>query len=248
MQDSLEGKTAIVTGASRGIGKAAALALAGAGANIVGCDLDGLDELADELGALPIGAHIAPCDVSSESAVIDLVETGRRQFGTIDVVVNNAGIGLKKSLLDTTSAEFDRIVSINFKGVFLMGRSAIAAMRETGGKGRVINIASELGFLGRENNSVYCATKGAVITLTRSWAREFAPDVLVNAIAPGPVDTDLLDLSKMTPEQAEKEKSIPLGRIGRPDEIADAVVFLAGPRSTFVTGQVVGVNGGAAMY
>jgi 3-oxoacyl-[acyl-carrier protein] reductase len=116
------------------------------------------------------------------------------------------------------------------------------------GEGRVINIASELAYLGRENCSIYCASKGAILALTRSWAREFAPGILVNAIAPGPTDTAMLGPESTLPATLAKEAQIPLGRIGRPEEIAAAAVFLAGPGATFMTGQCVSPNGGAAMF
>ena len=115
------------------------------------------------------------------------------------------------------------------------------------GGGRVINVASDLGYFGRENFSVYCASKAGVLTLTRSWAKEFAPDILVNAIAPGPIDTDMLGPDAMSPEWREKEAQIPLARIGWPEEVAAAAVFLAGPGASFMTGQTLGPNGGSVM-
>ena len=235
MSRQLAGKTALVTGAARGIGRATACALASEGARIVACDLDGLEGLASDIGQQSGDCLVRECDVTDESAVVRLVADGRDAFGGIDIVVNNAGIVLEKSLIETSTAEFDRVVDVNLKGVFLVGREAIAAMHRDGRSGRVINIASELGLLGREKFSVYCATKGAIISLTRSWAREFAPDILVNAVAPGPVDTDMIGLQNLSPEWAEQELNTPLGRVGRPEEIADAIVFLASEKSTFVT-------------
>jgi len=114
--------------------------------------------------------------------------------------------------------------------------------------GRVINIASELAYLGRANTSIYCASKGGIISMTRSWAREFAPDILVNAIAPGPTDTAMLEADSTAPETLAKETDIPLGRIAQPEEIAGAAVFLAGPGATFITGQCISPNGGAVMF
>jgi len=120
-------------------------------------------------------------------------------------------------------------------------------MIEKGVSGRVINIASDLAYLGREQFSVYCASKAAVLSLTKSWAREFAPGILVNSICPGPIDTDMLKVENMSPQWLAKESDIPLGRIGQPDEISGLAVFLAGPSSTFITGQGIGVNGGSVM-
>jgi 3-oxoacyl-[acyl-carrier protein] reductase len=244
----LEGKTAIVTGAARGIGRATVAALLKAGANVAACDLDGLDELEASFGEHGKKCLPRVCDVSDEQSVKLAIQGSRETFGFIDIVVNNAGIMLEKGLIETSIEEFDRIVDVNLKGVFLVGREAIRAMREDDRPGRVINIASELALLGREKSSLYCATKGAIISLTRSWAREFAPDILVNSVAPGPVDTELLGLKSMSPEQAQRELNNPLERVGKPEEIADAIVFLSGPGSTFVTGQTIGVNGGAVMY
>ena len=116
-----------------------------------------------------------------------------------------------------------------------------------GAGGRIVNVASELAYLGRQNASVYVATKAALLGLTRSWARELAPDILVNAVAPGPTDTPLLGFDAMTPAEQALELAHPLGRLARPEEIAAAIVYLAGPGATFVTGHCLGVNGGAAM-
>ena len=120
-------------------------------------------------------------------------------------------------------------------------------MRGAGRGGRVINIASELAHLGRADYSAYCASKAAVIGLTRSWARELAPDILVNAVAPGPVDTPMLNRENMSPEVVAQESDLPLGRIGQPEEIASVIAFLAGPGASYVTGQTFGPNGGAVM-
>ena len=154
---------------------------------------------------------------------------------------------LEKPLLDTTTAEFDRLMSVNLRGVFPVGREGLRTMVAQGTGGRVINVASDLGFFGRENFSAYCASKGGVLTLTRSWAKEFAPDILVNAIAPGPIDTDMLGPEAMSPEWREKEAQVRLARIGQPEEIATAVVFLAGPGASYMTGQTIGPNGGSVM-
>jgi 3-oxoacyl-[acyl-carrier protein] reductase len=128
-----------------------------------------------------------------------------------------------------------------------MGREGIAAMKRQGGGGRIVNISSELAYLGRAEFSAYCATKAAILGLTRSWAREFAPDILVNSVAPGPVDTPMLAIESMSAEWREKETDIPMGRVGRPEEIAPVIAFLAGPEATFITGQTFSPNGGAVM-
>lgn len=186
-------------------------------------------------------------DVGDESQVSAAVRQTLRDLGGLDILVSCAGIILEKPLLETSADEFDRIVRVNLRGTFLMGRAGIAAMKQHGGGGRVINIASELAYLGRAEFSAYCATKAAILGLTRSWAREFAPDILVNTVAPGPVDTPMLAIESMSPEWREKETDIPLGRVGRPEEIASVIAFLAGPEATFVTGQTFSPNGGAVM-
>jgi 3-oxoacyl-[acyl-carrier protein] reductase len=207
-----------------------------------------MGELSQALASRTNNYLAMKCDVTQPTDVVELVKQGRKSFGGIDIAVNNAGIVLEKALIETSDEEFARVIDVNLKGAFLIGREVISAMIEDNRSGRIINIASELGLLGREKFSIYCATKGAIISLTRSWAREFAPSILVNAVAPGPVDTDMVGLEKLTPEWAEKELNTPLGRIGKPDEIADAILFLSGTKSTFVTGQTFGINGGVAMY
>ncbi len=186
-------------------------------------------------------------DVADEAAVLAMFERALAELGDLDVLVNNAGILIEKPLLETTAADFDRLIGVNLRGAFLVGREALRAMARRG-EGRVINIASELAYLGRANCSVYCASKGGVLSMTRSWAREFAPNILVNAIAPGPTDTAMLTGGSTTPETLAQEAQIPLARLGRPEEIASAAVFLAGPGATFMTGQCLSPNGGAVMF
>jgi 3-oxoacyl-[acyl-carrier protein] reductase len=165
-------------------------------------------------------------------------------LGGLDVLVNNAGILKEAPIAEITVDLIDQHFAVNVKGAILVTREAL---RHLGEGARIVNIASELAYLGRANASVYCASKAAMLGLTRSWARELAPRVLVNAVAPGPTDTPLLAFDSMTDAQKAEETANPLGRIGRPEEIAAAVMFLAGPGATFFTGQCLGANGGAAM-
>jgi len=234
---TLAGVRAIVTGAADGIGRAIATELTARGAAVVGLDVRE-------------GEAIIRCDVSDEAEVLGAMAAAIVRLGGLDVVVNNAGIVLERPLIETTAAEFDRIVAVNLRGTFLVGREAarhfLAVPRE--GPGRIVNIASELAHLGRAEYSPYCASKGGVISLTRSWARELAPQVLVNAVAPGPTDTAMLQSERQYAELKATSEGIPLGRLGAPEDVARAVAFLASADAAFMTGSVLDVNGGAAMY
>jgi 3-oxoacyl-[acyl-carrier protein] reductase len=233
----LAGKRALVTGGASGIGRAIALAFAAAGAEVAVVDR----------APPPEGMFAVQADVADEAAVLAMYERVLARLGGLDILVNNAGILIEKPLLETTAEDFDRLIGVNLRGVFLVGREGLRAMVRQGG-GRVINVASELAYLGRANASLYCASKGGVLSLTRSWAREFAPHILVNALAPGPTDTPMLTGGSTTPETLAKEAGIPLARLGRPEEIAAAALFLAGPGATFITGQCISPNGGAVMF
>ena len=234
MSGALSGRTALVTGAASGIGRASAEALRAEGAAVIGLDLQVLD------GPLPL----LTCDLSREEQIVAAVAEAAGRLGGLDIVVNNAGILEEKSLGSISADHVDRMFAVNVRGAILVAREALPHMREGG---RIINIASELAYLGRGDASVYVATKAALLGLTRSWARELAPRILVNAVAPGPTDTPLLGFEHLNEAQRRAETAHPLGRVGRPEEVAAAVVFLAGPGATFFTGQCLGANGGAAM-
>src|SRR5262249_12899941 len=163
-------------------------------------------------------------DVADEAQVLALFAEALPRLGGLDIAVNCAGILFEKPLLETNVAEFDRLLAVNLRGTFLVGREALRVMAAQR-RGRIINIASELAYLGCERMSVYCASKGAVVSLTRSWAREFAPDILVNAIAPGPTDTPMLTTDHMEAATVASSGNVPLGRIARPEAIAAADVF-----------------------
>jgi 3-oxoacyl-[acyl-carrier protein] reductase len=236
----LLGKRALVTGAARGIRRALAAALLEEGARVAMLDRRPID-------SLPEGAIALQADLLEPGAIEAAFTTLEETFGGLDIAVNNAGILLERPLLDCTVEDFERVIGVNLRAPFLVGQAAIRQMvrQETGG--RVINISSELAYLGREDFSLYCASKAGLLGLTRSWAREFAPKILINAVAPGPTDTAMLDLDNISPEWRAKETAIPLGRIARPEEIAAVVRFLAGPEASFVTGQCYQVNGGVVM-
>lgn len=249
MTASLNGLRVLVTGGSRGIGRAICLSLAAAGARVAFVYHGDREAAAVTLNALhehDVSAFSIEADVSQEGFVVTMMSQVIERLGGLDVVVNNAGILHEAGLLETSTESFDAVIGVNLRGTFLVGREAIRQMVAQG-SGRVINIASDLGYLGRERNSAYCASKAGIGAMTRSWAREFAPHILVNAVAPGPVDTDMLGADVMSEAQREKESDIPLGRIGRPEEVAAVVRFLAGPEATFITGQTYGVNGGSSM-
>ena len=185
-------------------------------------------------------------DVSNSSAVRDMVASIEEQYGSIDILVNNAAISKPKPFLDISEAEWERTLDVNLKGAMLMSQAIIPGMLNKN-QGCIINIVSELGYLGRENFAAYSASKGAVITLTRSLAREFAPAIRVNGIAPGPVMTDLLRGEIKTDEDLQKEMDIPLKRIAEPEEIAGTAVFLASDYARFYCGDILSPNGGALM-
>ena len=234
MDGSLRGKCAILTGAASGIGRAAAEALVKSGAEVIGLDLDAPQAAFD----------ILVCDVGLEDSVRRGVAEAVRRLGRIDILVNSAGIQLDADLADLDIAVLDKMYAVNLRGPILVMRACLPHFSDGA---RIVNLASELARLGRAGSSAYAATKGAILSLTRSWAREFAPRILVNAVAPGPTDTPLLHFDTLSPTIQALELSNPLGRIGRPEEIAEAILFLAGPGASFMTGQCIGVDGGAAM-
>lgn len=235
----------VVTGAGRGIGAACARAFARNGAHIVCADIHPPQDTVatiDDAGGRAIAVQ---CDVSDEASVLALFDNARSHLGGLTTLVHCAGIIHETPLLETSAADFDQVVAVNLRGTFLVGREAIRTM--AGGPGRIILTASDLAYTGRETFSAYVASKHGVLGLTRSWAKEFGPDINVNALCPGPIDTAMLDADHMSPEWREKELGIPLARFGQPEEIAEMALFLAGPNGAYITGQGIGVNGGSVM-
>lgn len=226
----LAGQRALVTGAASGIGKATAAALANAGAEVIGADLSAAGD-------------IRAVDVSDEASVERLFQS----IPAPDIVVNAAGILIESPTRGSPMDHFDRQIAVNLRGSYAVAKGALEAMATKGKTGRIIFIASELAHLGRAHFAGYCASKAGVIGLTRALAREAAPDVLVNAVAPGPTDTPMLSPDTMSAEALALETQNPLGRIARPEEIAAAVLFLASPGASYMTGQTICPSGGAVM-
>ncbi|MCX6764932.1 MAG: SDR family NAD(P)-dependent oxidoreductase [Candidatus Nealsonbacteria bacterium] len=236
-------KTAIVTGARRGIGKGIASALAKEGYNIVVSDIDQNDceSVAKELEKSGIKAVGVKCDVSNKNEVENLFKIAKKEFGKVDVLVNNAGIFPFVSFEKMEEADWDKVLDINLKSIFLCSKEAIKIMPE---RGRIINISSIASFVGFEGLVHYCASKGGINAMIRALALELAPKkITVNAVAPGAIDTPG---AKQESEEAVKQTIaiIPLARMGQPEDIANAVVFLASDKADYITGQTIIVDGG----
>ena len=246
----LSGKTAFVTGGSRGIGHAICIALAESGANIA-FNYTAADDLAHDLvehlrTELKVKAEAYKADISNEAAVIEMIAKATKAFGPISILVNNAGINRDKSFLRMTRAMWDEVLGVNLNGPFNVTNALLPGMIENKW-GRVVNIASMGGQTGNFGQANYTVTKGGLIAFTMTLARETArKGVTVNAVSPGYTETDM---TKGMPEpvRTQVEQMIPMGRMGTPKEIADAVAFLAGERSSYITGQVLSVNGGMYM-
>lgn len=248
----LSGKTALVTGASRGIGRGIAEGLAEAGAKVaVNHPPDEAERNAAETVVSTIAddggtAMALEGDVSDADSVRAMIETFEDEWGPVDVLVNNAGILTQSELVDMPVEMWDETMDVDLKGVFLTTRFALPGMLDADG-GAVINVASQLGIKGAEELVHYSAAKGGVIAFTRALAREVSPTVRVNAIAPGPIETPLLD--DITEEWREaKEADLPMERLGTVEDVVPTAVFLASDDSSYYTGQTLSPDGGDAMH
>lgn len=225
------------------------MALARAGASVVINHLGQSVQaraLCAEIEAFGVQAWVMEADVSVAAEVTRLADEVHHVCGALDVLVNNAGIIQEKPFLETSETDWDRMMTTDLKSVFLMSRAFLPGMA-TRQSGVIVNIASDLGLLGRALYAPYCAAKAGVIGLTKSLAREFAPHIRVNAIAPGPVNTAMVSLQSMSAQSIAKELEIPQARFAEPEEIANTVLFLASDMSRFFCGQVLGPNGGSVM-
>lgn len=241
-------KVALVTGASRGIGRAISLALAAQGARIVAVDLlqEGNEKLVAEIKAAGGEAVAVQGNVTASADVERMFDEAVAAFGRVDILVNNAGITRDALLLRMKDEDWDAVLTVNLKGAFLCSRAAAKIMSKQR-YGRIINIASVVGQMGNAGQANYCASKAGLIGLTKSNARELARrSVTVNAVAPGFIATDMTDA---LPEKTREELAaqIPLERLGSAQDIANAVLFLASEASGYITGQVLAVNGGMYM-
>jgi 3-oxoacyl-[acyl-carrier protein] reductase len=247
----LQGKVALVTGATRGIGRETALTLAREGAAVGVNHFPDPEHTAlaaavvEEIGRLGGKAAALAADVADHGAVRGIVAKLLSAFGGIDILVTNAGIAHRARTVELTEGDWDRVLAVNLKGTFNAIHAVLPHMIEKK-SGRIVTIASELAFLGRAGMPHYAASKAGVIGLTKSVAREVSPlGINVNAVAPGPVDTELL---RSNPEfRYENQENIPLRRWGQPRDIAATVLFLASDDSAWYAGQVLGPNGGVVM-
>jgi len=249
--NDLKGKRALITGGASGIGRATALLFAEQGASVAVADINAAagTEVAAGIESLGGRAIFLGCDVTCDADCRRAIELVRSELGGLDILFNNAGIIRRATVPQTSEEEWDRIMAVNVKSVFLLSRHAIPLMAACGG-GAIINVSSGWGVVGGRSAAAYCASKGAVVQLTRAMALDHAPqNIRVNCICPGDTDTPMLrrEAEQLgTPEAAFLAEAAhrPLGRIGRPEDIAQAALYLAGEASSFVTGTILVVDGG----
>ena len=248
MQINLTARGAIVTGAGRGIGKAIAKALAAANARVIVCDVDGkaASLVAKEIESAGGKALPAKADVRMGSEISQMVQMAISEFGGIHLLVNNAGVVLRKPAEEISEEEWDKIIDINLKGTFLCAQTVAKAMIQAGHGGKIINIASIMGSVALPPRAAYCASKGGIIALTKDLAAEWAKyGITVNTLSPGWTVTEMTQayFSQEEVRQFLLER-IPLNRLGKPEDIANMAVFLSSEYSDYITGQAIFVDGG----
>ncbi|WP_077601134.1 3-oxoacyl-[acyl-carrier-protein] reductase [Oceanobacillus sojae] len=245
----LQDQTAVVTGASRGIGRAIALELAKNGANVIvnysGSEAKA-EEVVGEIQALGVKAVKIQANVADEESVKQLMKQAVKEFGSIDILVNNAGITKDNLLMRMKEDEFDQVIQTNLKGTFLCTKAVSRQMMKQK-SGRIINVASIVGVSGNPGQANYVAAKAGVIGLTKTTAKELASrNILVNAVAPGFISTDMTD--QLSEEQQESLlQLVPLARLGKPEDVARVVRFLASKDANYITGQTIHIDGGMVM-
>ncbi|HEX3473912.1 MAG TPA: 3-oxoacyl-ACP reductase family protein [Kofleriaceae bacterium] len=248
---ALTGKVALVTGGSRGIGRAIAVALGRRGAKVIinyAARADAARETAAAVEAAGGQAAIAAFDVADAAAVAAAIKAIGKDHGGLDILVNNAGVAINGLLLRFSDEQWQKTLAVNLGGAFHCIRAAASLLLRAKAAGRIINITSVVGESGNAGQAAYAASKAGLIGLTLSTARELASrGVTCNAIAPGYIETDMTAEQLPEAQRAKLLDAIPLGKIGRPEDVADAAAFLAGPEAAYITGQVLRVNGGMLM-
>lgn len=251
----LNGKVALLTGVGSGIGRAAAQLFAREGALVFGVDrnVEAGEKLAAELQQDNLTFHFYAADLSSWDAAIATAHQCKAHFGQVDILYNNAGISVLEPFTEVTETTLDRILAVNFKSIFYLCQQIIPIMQQQG-NGVIINTASELAIVAQPLYSAYCASKGAVLSLTRALALEYAPyNIRINALCPGPIDTPMLNQefehdSDPIRARAEGIKTMPIGRLGQPEEIAQVALYLASEAPSLMHGASIVVDGGKTIY
>lgn len=247
----LQGRVALVTGGSRGIGRAICKALGARGAKVIvnyASREDAARQVAEEVRAAGGEAAIAGFDVADRAAVTDAIKGLGKEHGGLDILVNNAGVAINGLAMRFKEDDWRRIHAVNLDGAFWCAQAAAPLLLRAKTHGRIVNLTSVVGESGNAGQAAYASTKAGLIGLTKTLAKEFASrGVCVNAVAPGFIETDMTDAHLPEDQRTKLLEQIPLGRIGTADEVADLVVFLAGPEAAYITGQVLRVNGGMLM-
>lgn len=245
---ALEGRVALVTGGSRGIGRAICIALARRGATVLvnfARRQDAAEETVSHIAEFGGTAHACGFDVSDSAAVKEQVKRLGKEHGGLHILVNNAGVAINGLIMRFKDEQLERIMAINLSGAFAVTRAAAPQLLRARAAGRVINISSVVGETGNAGQAAYAATKAGLLGLTKALAKELAPrGVTVNAVTPGFIATDMTDEHLPEDQREALIASIPLARIGSPDDVAHTVAFLAGPEAGYITGQVIRINGG----